>query len=477
MTKVLIAVAALCLALPGSGFAGSATSRWDLTIGGYVKVDAGFTSQASGPAAAGLEQYWPDRDNAGRDQNVANKSGSFDMATGQTALNFLVKGPDTWGAKSTAFIQGNFLGVTTNSGTAGARYGTFTMTHAYMDLTWPATKLTVGQTWQSWGFLPSYTFLGVYDLLMAGRGNTVPQITVTRNFGTGFRGSIGIQEPYNSRDQIGGSANLATAQSPLGMSSVVGFNTSSVRVTTDIPDFTAEIDFTSEAAGKIGPQALQLALGGFWGQDNIIYTDTTRTAAYNVAHATRWATALKAFVPLIPEKNLNKAGALSVSGSVFSGQNLANWFLGARNIISLIPYDRPGANADYAVPVTTGGWAQVSYYFTDKVYTNGLFGYNRNYESAIYKEIYPNQINQWQQWIINVIYDVNPAVRFGVEYSYTAATFNGKGLNNGGNAAPFNGQLAGYGVPGGSTATPGTATYLDSKGSVQNGRISFWYFF
>ena len=471
MTKVLIAVAALCLALPGSGFAGSATSRWDLTIGGYVKVDAGFTSQASGPAAAGLEQYWPDRDNAGRDQNVANKSGSFDMATGQTALNFLVKGPDTWGAKSTAFIQGNFLGVTTNSGTAGARYGTFTMTHAYMDLTWPATKLTVGQTWQSWGFLPSYTFLGVYDLLMAGRGNTVPQITVTRNFGTGFRGSIGIQEPYNSRDQIGGSANLATAQSPLGMSSVVGFNTSSVRVTTDIPDFTAEIDFTSEAAGKIGPQALQLALGGFWGQDNIIYTDTTRTAAYNVAHATRWATALKAFVPLIPEKNLNKAGALSLSGSVWTGQNLANWFLGARNIIAPIPYDQSMVNgrAHYTTPVTSGGWGQISYHITDKVYVNGLYGYTRNSVSAGYQGLYPNQIKQWQQIIGNVIYDANAAVRVGVEYNYTTATFNAPGLNNGGLAAPPSEQLTGY--------TPAAGTSLGSTGKVHQGRIAVWYFF
>jgi hypothetical protein len=86
----------------------------------------------------------------------------------------------------------------------------------------------------------------------------------------------------------------------------------------------------------------------------------------------------------------------------------------------------------------------------------------------MYHQIYPNQINQWQQWIVNLIYDVNPAVRFGVEYSYTNASFNAPGLNNGGNAAPANGQLTGY--------TPG-AGYLGTKGDVQNGRIAFWYFF
>ena len=48
MKKVLIVVVALLLALPAASFAGSATSRWDLTIGGFVKVDAGYTSQADG---------------------------------------------------------------------------------------------------------------------------------------------------------------------------------------------------------------------------------------------------------------------------------------------------------------------------------------------------------------------------------------------------------------------------------------------
>jgi hypothetical protein len=482
MKKVLIVVCALLLALPAVSFAGSATSRWDLTIGGFVKVDAGYTNQAAGPSPSGLEQYFPDRNNSNGNQNASNKAGSFGMATGQTTLNFLVKGPDTWGAKTTAFVQGNFVGQTNNNGTnTGTRTGTFTLSHAYMDFTWASTKLTVGQNWQLWGFQPSYTFLGLYDLLMAGRGNTVPQISITQNFTKSFYASFGIQEPYNFKDQNGGSANLGLAnnfQTGTGINTTAGAGTNT-RVTSQMPDFAAEIGFKSDACGRIGPNIMQFAVGGFWGQDTLINIDPTSSArtTYNSQHLNRWGAAFKGFVPIIPEKNLNKAGALSVSGSVFSGQNLANWFLGARNIISLIPYDRPGANADYAVPVTTGGWAQVSYYFTDKVYTNGLFGYNRNYESAIYKEIYPNQINQWQQWIINVIYDVNPAVRFGVEYSYTAATFNGKGLNNGGNAAPFNGQLAGYGVPGGSTATPGTATYLDSKGSVQNGRISFWYFF
>jgi hypothetical protein len=314
---------------------------------------------------------------------------------------------------------------------------------------------------------------------MAGRGNTVPQVTVTQNFTKAFYGSFGIQEPYNFRDQIGGSANTGQANAPQTGTAPNGTagSSSNPRVTSEMPDFAGEIGYKSDACGRIGPNVMQFAVGGFWGQDTMIYIDPTSTNAnktgYSTNHVDRWGAAFKAFVPIIPEKNLNKAGALSVSGSIWTGQNLANWFLGARNIDAPIPYDNNlTAGVNYTVPVTTGGWGQLSYYFTDKVYINGLYAFNENMESSTYKLIYPNQIHQWQQYLLNVIYDVNPAVRFGVEYAYTCANFNAPGLNNAGNAAPANGQLAGYGA-----GLPVSATYLDTKANVQTGRVAFWYFF
>ena len=339
MKKALLFFLVLLLAVPAISFAGSATSRWDLTIGGYVKVDAGYTSQAAGPSPAGLEEYFADRNNYQGNQNASNKGGSFAMATGQTALNFLVKGPDTWGAKTTAFIQGNFVGQTNNNGYSGTRYGTFTLTHAYADFTWANTKLIVGQNWQSWGFLPSYNFIGLYDLLLAGRGNTVPQITLIQNFAKSFYASFGIQEPYNMKDQIGGSANLGMAQGP--QNTTVGQNTATVRVTSEIPDVTGEIGFKSDACGKIGVNMHCSSASAACG-------DRTRSSSwippirstYSTNNVNRWMAVFKGFIPIIPEKNLNKAGALSVSGQVWSGQNLSNWLLGARNIGSLIPYNQ-----------------------------------------------------------------------------------------------------------------------------------------
>jgi hypothetical protein len=474
MKKVLLFALVLLLAIPAASFAGSATSRWDLTIGGYVKVDAGYSTQNVGPNSSspgGIENYFASPNDYQGHQAPWNKAGSYTEAAGQSALNFLVKGPDTWGAKTSAFIQGSFTGQTTNAGNNGTRYGTFSLSHAYMDFTWATTKLMVGYNWQSWSFLPSYNFIGLYDLLLAGRGNTVPQITLTQNFSKSFYGSIGIQEPYNNRDGVGGSAAVGTPIALVGASSsgVTAANTAAsletVRITSQLPDITAELGYKSDACGKIGPNMMQFAVGGFWGQDTVIYPNLTASGAVNSASYSsgtvdRWAGSFKFYVPIIPEKNLNKAGAMSLSGNVWTGQNLENWFLGARAIGSIAPYNASASNPNFHVPVTTGGWGQFQYYFTDKVYFNALYGYLQNDMSKWYAwsptvnatvgqaaNNGVSQIKRNQQYIANVFYDVNPAVRVALEYTYIATDW-----------SHYVGAWSHY-------------------GDVQTARVAFFYFF
>ena len=48
MKKLIVFALALFLAVPALSFAGSATSKWDVTIGGFVKFDMGYASQAQG---------------------------------------------------------------------------------------------------------------------------------------------------------------------------------------------------------------------------------------------------------------------------------------------------------------------------------------------------------------------------------------------------------------------------------------------
>ena len=107
MKKVLILVCALLLALPAAGFAGSASSLWDLTIGGNIKFDLGWaTGNASGTLDTPVPVYRPTIP-----ANINTKYGNQLWGLGETGLSFFIKGPDTFGAKTNAFVLGDFTGV------------------------------------------------------------------------------------------------------------------------------------------------------------------------------------------------------------------------------------------------------------------------------------------------------------------------------------------------------------------------------
>jgi len=46
MKRIFALCVAIMIALPAASYAGSATSRWDLTIGGMVKVDYFYADQS-----------------------------------------------------------------------------------------------------------------------------------------------------------------------------------------------------------------------------------------------------------------------------------------------------------------------------------------------------------------------------------------------------------------------------------------------
>ncbi len=477
MKKVLIVVFALLLALPAVSFAGSATSRWDLTIGGFVKADLQYMNYDS--TGSNTDTWVAPRDTMLGRANVAKENGSLGMASGSTALNFLIKGPDAWGAKTSAFISGNFQGQSTNGGVSGTRYGTFTMGLAYVDFTWATTKMTIGTNWQVWGFLPSYNLLGAWDLSDGfSKGNFMPQIAVTQNLTKNFYGTVAIQYPYNQKDNLGFSNDTGSAYGPFpsATQATASYATpapgaanlsNGARVSTVLPDFAGEIGFKSDACGVIGPQMLQFGVGGIWGQDNITYLDPANNVGYKTQHLDRWATSFKWYVPIIPEKNLNKTGALSFSGSVMAGQNQSS-LGGPRGIIMPLPFDADPsvAGVRYTTPTTMGGWGQVSYYFTDKVYFNGLMMHFQNSGSQFYRNRYPNFMRAATTYIGNILYDVNPAVRVGIQGEYGVDTYNNFGTSS---ALTDAGQLAGFGGA--------AAPILDSKGSYWQGRVALWYFF
>ena len=124
MKKFVILFVAVMLALPAMSYAGSATSRWDLTIGGMVKIDIGYVDQSVNQDYITAERQAADvlvrNPTTGALTPLTNTSsrdkyGALSWGAGETRLNFLVKGPDTWGAKTSAFVEFDFRSMTSNA--------------------------------------------------------------------------------------------------------------------------------------------------------------------------------------------------------------------------------------------------------------------------------------------------------------------------------------------------------------------------
>ena len=454
MKKFIVIALALFLAIPAISFAGSATSRWDLTIGGYIKADFGYAFQGQG-----ADYYKAERGSKGVYDNLADEYGNYFSAGGETRLNFLIKGPDGWGAKTIGFVEGDFRGTT-----GGSNYGTFALRHAFMKMQWTNDALTIGHTWQKWGLMPSFAnvLLGWNMLGAFQKGSRQPQIMWDHTFTKNFNMSFGIISPTDAYGTAGGAQKVNSfTESPY-------------------PFFEGEFSYTSDACGKIGPWQMLFSLSGFYGWERPIYASAATTSTNYACTATgcvgsvvqnpysyddktesAWGAAFKGFIPIIPEKKGDKGGALSLSGIIFASQN-PSWYLGP---LTQGAYNTGSAVAPtYNYPRIFGGWAQMTYFFTDKFFVSGWYGqmdFNnsrrfKNLTNASGAYVNNNVITGETQYIVNLSYDVNPAMRLGLEWDYIKTKY------------------ANYGSP-----IPGSdgALYADRNGTMNAFRFGAWYFF
>lgn len=443
MKRIVIASAVLFLALPLACFAGSATSRWDLTIGGYVKFDMGYNTQAQGQDA-----FYAGRTGYGPYDNLTDRYGNFFSYAGETRLNFLVKGPDAWGAKTSAFVEGHFRG--SEASPTGGGQGTFLLRHAFMQLDWPTSRLTIGQTWQTWGLLPTVAnaLLGWNTIGPSLKGTRQPQIKFEQNLTKNWKWAVAAISPTNT---MGGNANN-TATGVVDSFTLSG-----------MPFFEGSIQWTTDKCGRLGAWQTLLALEGFYGRQkqvqqlNIYSGGALQSTRFTSSDVDAWGISLKGFVPIIPEKQGNKAGALGVGAVAFLTQN-PSWYLGPATTTSYAVANGPTyppIDPNYHSPTVYGGWGSISYHLTDKLFVNGIYAVMANNLSNFYMRNIANAmtIQNTSQYVANIMYDVNQAMRWGFEYTYTTTRY----ATNGGTAG---------GIP-----------IAQKDGSFQMFRIGAYYFF
>jgi hypothetical protein len=467
MKKMLVLVTTVLLAFPAVSFAGSATSKWDMTLGGYVKFDLTYATKA-----VGTDNRLSPVDSKGGVDRAQDSAKNLTWSGAETRLNWLIKGPDAWGAKTSAMVEGDFRAASSTRGTTNQ--GEFGLRHAFMKFDWPTTTLLVGHTWQTWVSVPAPTILAVSEEHFNRGATRVPQIRLTQKFG-GFAVAAAVQSPYdvNTTNNVGNDP----------------------RANSLIPDLALDFSYGSNSLGKIGPFGFKVGAGGFWGKDKYEYRPAGASGArIDDKTLDRYGAGLYWFVPVIPEKKEgDKAMAFAFTGQVFSGKGMATYlpcytntsgvsgystfagFPGAYNRAQghrLITTNPTNGAFDPAYYMTNGGWLQATFYFTDKLFMNAVYGAEFNRVSNGFKAKYtydytnlttaspagvlaaatdsvystasgsavPERI---QNIVVNMMYDVNPAVRLGIEYDWvkTAYAYHGDATHS--NKGSFHSVRAG----------------------------------
>jgi hypothetical protein len=384
MKKVLlIALAAavlFCLPL-------TAQAKTEFELGGYIRLDAVWNSQQG--LGHTLSAY------SLRDNFNAANHGRFQMNANATRFNFTIKGPELWGGKVTGFIEADFDGaaVTTVANGVATSSGSFNqavfrLRHAMFKINWPDREILFGQYWSVLSeMIPETADSGAYCLYGATQLR-LPQVRYTQKFSDEFNASLEVASPQNGRWGLNLDANNQ-AEGELS----------------ETPMVEAKVRYEQDLYGKAAfygkPRAFYVGLGAGWFRSQNVGNQafaigTWRTLGpnnfflpafaintFNHKYHEHWLFLVENFTPIIPTVSKSLAGTMGLAHQWWIGQGVSAWRL------SLPQNDRyfvfsgfaPGAVRayDYQFLKMYGGNAQLQYYWTNEIFTNLNFGFEKSF--------------------------------------------------------------------------------------------------
>jgi len=112
-----------------------------LTWSGFVKAEAMYDTRQIVEAREGYLLLYPKNVYLDKNGEDINAHGSFNQYAMTARLTVKATGPDIWGAKTLALIEGDFTGA------SNLEINSFRLRHAYLKLKWSHTSITAGQYW------------------------------------------------------------------------------------------------------------------------------------------------------------------------------------------------------------------------------------------------------------------------------------------------------------------------------------------
>lgn len=115
--------------------------NFGITFHGFVKSDLFFDSRQTIDVREGHFLLYPKNEMLDLNGKDINAKSSFNLLSIQSRLQGFITGPDLLGAKSSAYLEGEFFG------TSNADINGFRLRHAFLKLQWTKTQVLVGQYW------------------------------------------------------------------------------------------------------------------------------------------------------------------------------------------------------------------------------------------------------------------------------------------------------------------------------------------
>lgn len=187
-----------------------------IDFSGFVRTDAILDSRSSATLRESAIMLYPLPANIDQNDKDINDNSALTMFVLHTRLRAKMSGPEAFGAKTSAMIEGEFFGATDSDANG------FRLRHAFINLSWTNSKLLFGQYWNPMFItevLPNYNFASPF--LAYGRR---PQLKYMYSFGDlSLAGAASMQSDFKS---IGpdGEGGMSRSTSFIKNSSVPSLN-------------------------------------------------------------------------------------------------------------------------------------------------------------------------------------------------------------------------------------------------------------
>ena len=365
-----------------------------------------------------------------RNNNPTFQHGRLRLSAERTRMNFTIKGPKLWGARTSGLIEWDFDNAgNQQAGWASPNKPRLRIRHAMFRLNWPATELLMGQYWSLISEDPTEAARpgtsGIPGILWFRE----PQIRLSQQFFGVVNAAVSIAGPINGPDGLQSPPDqVAVGNTYLGESS-------------ETPRLSARIRYEQDLWGKAAffgrPRGFAARVAACWQRSRYqVFADnglmfagnnfvTVALAQQSQQYLNLWAVDMSLFIPILTTSTPNLAHTMSLLTHWYIGQGMDVLKENTQNNASYLIFNNVVGGVRMGVRQEAqqfGGLVQLQYYFTNQWYVNFIagmqhvYGVDRDRWMGPTTAADPARYNE--HCYATLWYRPIQALKFAVEYGY-----------------------------------------------------------